>query len=84
MMYFFQNLCVYTFRCLQYVYQSVAKTCYRKGNIDIMTITSKEDSPQGLKRHYSHIEDKCAILISENTHQNILEEIERRNDFDVV
>ena len=54
------------------------------GNIEVMSITCKDDLPQGMKRHYSHIEDKSAILINENAHQKILDEIERKNNLDQI
>ena len=53
-------------------------------NIDIKLIRNKDDLPQGMKRHYGQIENKNAILLSEVTHQNILDEIERRNNMDII
>lgn len=55
-----------------------------EGDIEVKKISGKEDMPQGMKRHYTHICDKDTILITEDTHQNILDEIERRNNLDIA
>ena len=52
-------------------------------NVEMIPITEKNDLPSKLSRIYRYIANKEAVMLSESTHELILEEIERRNNFDV-
>ena len=52
-------------------------------NIEMVPITGKEDLPFRFRKLYRSIYKLEALLMSEDTHDSILEEIERKNNFDM-
>ena len=53
-----------------------------EANIHMTPINGKEDLPSRFNKVYRSIKNKDAVLLPEETHESILEEIERKNNLD--
>ena len=52
-------------------------------NIEMKKLTKKEDLPKNMRKLYREIKQLNAVIVCPETHECIVEEIERRNTFDV-
>ena len=53
-------------------------------NITMKKLTKRDDLPKNMRRFYQDIKNLNAVMVSANTHECIVEEIERRNMLDSV